>query len=113
MVFKVELIVPVVVTTEQPPVNVTVYVYNPATEGVPLIVTTLFSHLPVTPVGKLANVAPVAETVLYVIFAIAVFTHFVCALVPVADDNVIVFFGKTVSIPVVVVTPQPPVKVTL
>ena len=40
-----------------------VYVNGPDTEGVPLIVTTFASHVPVTPAGKPVNVAPVAPVV--------------------------------------------------
>jgi hypothetical protein len=65
--------VPVVVITPQPPVKVTVYVSAaPATLGVPLIVTTLAAQEPVTPVGRLVTVAPVAPVVEYVIGVIAV-----------------------------------------
>ena len=64
VLFAVTAIVPVVVITPQPPVSVTVYVSAaPATDGVPLIVTTLAAHVPVTPVGKPVTVAPVAPVV--------------------------------------------------
>ena len=64
VLFAVTAIVPVVVTVPQPPVKVTVYVLDaPATVGVPLIVTTLPDQLPVTPVGRLVIVAPVAPVV--------------------------------------------------
>jgi hypothetical protein len=59
----VTVIVPVVVITPQPPVRVTVYVNGPEAVGVPLIVTTLASQVPVTPAGKPVTVAPVAPIV--------------------------------------------------
>jgi hypothetical protein len=59
----VTVIVPVAVITPQPPVRVTVYVNGPEAVGVPLIVTTLASHVPVTPAGKPVTVAPVAPVV--------------------------------------------------
>jgi hypothetical protein len=57
--------VPVDVTTPHPPVSVTVYVNGlPAvTLGEPLITIAPPAKLPVTPVGKPANVAPVAPVV--------------------------------------------------
>ena len=85
----------------------------PDTEGVPLIVTTFADQLPVTPVGKLLKVAPVAPVVAYVIFVIAVLIHGVWAFVPTADDKVIVLFGETFIVPVAVIVPHPPVKVTV
>jgi hypothetical protein len=64
VLLAVTVIVPVVVITPQPPVSVTVYVSAaPAVVGVPLIVTTLDAHVPVTPAGKLVTVAPVAPVV--------------------------------------------------
>jgi hypothetical protein len=48
-----------------------------------------------------------------VIFVIGLLIHTVCALVPVADVRVIVLFGVTVIVPLVVIIPQPPVKVTV
>jgi hypothetical protein len=59
----VTVIDPVAVITPQPPVRVTVYVNGPEAVGVPLIVTTLASHVPVTPAGKPVTVAPVAPVV--------------------------------------------------
>jgi hypothetical protein len=85
----------------------------PDTVGVPVIVTTLAAQLPVTPAGKPLTVAPVAPVVEYVIFVIAVLIHTVCAMVPPAEVNVIVLFGVTVIVPVAVIVPQPPVKVTV
>ena len=55
---------PVVEALPQPPDKVTVYRNNPDTAGVPLIVTTFASQVPVTPVGKPVTVAPVAPFVL-------------------------------------------------
>jgi hypothetical protein len=48
-----------------------------------------------------------------VIFVIAVLIHTVCALVPEPEVNVIMLFGVTVIVPVAVIVPQPPVKVTV
>lgn len=86
----VTVIVPVAVPPPQPPESVTVYVYVPDAEGVPLIVTVFDDHEPDTPVGNPVTVAPVAPVVVYVIFVIAVLIQTVCALVPPADVNVIV-----------------------
>jgi hypothetical protein len=70
--------------------------------------------VPVTPVGKPENVAPVAPVVLYVIGVIAVSTQTVWLFVPGAEVSVIVGLGCTMMVPVAVVTlPQPPVKVTV
>ena len=80
----------------------------PLTVGVPLIVTVLFAHEPVTPAGKPVNVAPVAPVVVSVILLIAVLIHTVW-LVPAT----IVFNGLTVIVPVVVAGGQPPVVVTV
>ena len=85
----------------------------PDTVGVPLIVTTLAAQLPVTPAGKPVIIAPVAPVVEYVIFVIVVLIHFVCAFVTTAEVNVIVLFGVTIIVPVVVTAPQPPVNVTV
>ena len=77
------------------------------------MVTTLAAQLPVTPAGKPLNVAPVAPVVEYVILVIGVLIHTVCAFVPAAEVSVIVLFGVTVIVPVAVIVPQPPVKVTV
>ena len=70
--------------------------------------------VPVTPAGKPENVAPVAPVVLYVIGVIAVFTQTVWLLVPGAEVRVMVLLGRTMMVPVAVVTPpQPPVRVTV
>jgi hypothetical protein len=66
--------------------------------GVPLIVATLASQLPVTPAGRPLNVAPVAPVVAYVMGAIAVLTHTVWASVPTAELNAIVLFADTVTL---------------
>ena len=81
--------------------------------GVPLIVATLAAQAPVTPVGKPLNVAPVAPVVEYVILVMAVLIHFVWAFVPAEELRVMVLFGETVIVPVAVIVPQPPVKVTV
>ena len=81
--------------------------------GVPLIVTTLAAHTPVTPAGRPVTVAPVAPVVEYVILVIAVLIHRVCAMVPAADVSVTVLLAVTVIEPVAVTAPQPPVKVTV
>ncbi len=80
----------------------------PLTVGVPLIVTVLFAHEPVTPAGKPVNVAPVAPVVVSVILLIALLIHTVW-LVPAT----IVFNGLTVIVPVEVAGGQPPVVVTV
>ena len=68
--------------------------------------------VPVTPVGKSENVAPVAPVVLYVIGVIAVFTQTVWLSVPGAEVSVMV--GCTMMVPVAVVKPpQPPVRITV
>ena len=106
-------IVPVVLTVPHPPVKVTVYVYGDPTEidGVPEIVTVLADQIPLTPDGSPENVAPVAPVVLQVILVIGEFKLTVCALVPNADDKLIVLLGLTEIVPVVLTVPQPPVKV--
>jgi hypothetical protein len=80
----------------------------PLTVGVPLIVTVLFAHEPLTPAGKPVNVAPVALVVVSVILLIALLIHTVW-LVPAT----IVFNGLTVIVPVEVAGGHPPVVVTV
>jgi hypothetical protein len=80
----------------------------PLTVGVPLMVTVLFNHEPLTPAGKPANVAPVAPVVTNAIGVIALLIQMVW-LVPAA----IVFASVTVIVPVVVAVPQPPVVFTV
>jgi hypothetical protein len=75
------------------------------------MVTTFAAQAPVTPVGKPVIVAPVAFVVAYVIVVIGVLIQTVCVVVVAADVNVIVFAGFTVIVPVLVMVPQPPVKV--
>ena len=65
----------------------------PDAVGVPLIVTTLAAHEPVTPAGKPVKVAPVAPVVANVIFVIALFTQTVW-LVPAA----MVFNAETTTV---------------
>ena len=60
----------------------------PATVGVPEMVMLPPEKVPVTPVGKSENVAPVAPVVLYVIGVIAVFTQTVWLSVPGAEVSV-------------------------
>jgi len=70
--------------------------------------------VPVTPAGKPENVAPVAPVVLYLIGVIGVFTQTVWLSVPGAEVRVMVLLGRTMMVPLAVVTPlQPPVKVTV
>ena len=70
--------------------------------------------VPVTPGGKSENVAPVAPVVLYLIGVIGVFTQTVWLSVPGAEVRVMVLLGRTMMVPLAVVTPlQPPVKVTV
>ena len=86
----------------------------PATVGVPEMVMLPPEKVPVTPAGKPENVAPVAPVVLYVIGVIAVFTQTVWLSVPGAEVRVMVLLGRTMMVPVAVLTlPQPPVKVTV
>jgi hypothetical protein len=82
-------------------------------DGDPLMVTTLDDQLPVTPVGKPLNVAPVAPVVEYVILMIGLLIHTVWLSVPVPELSVIVLLGVTVIVPDAVIVPQPPVKVTV
>jgi len=63
VLFGVTVMVPVAVTVPQPPLRVTVYVKAPETVGVPLMVTVLEAHEPVTPAGNPVMVAPVAPVV--------------------------------------------------
>ena len=80
----------------------------PLTIGVPIMVTVLFAHEPLTPAGKPVNVAPVAPVVVSVILLITLLIHTVW-LVPAT----IVFNGLTVIVPVVEAGGQPPVVVTV
>jgi len=86
----------------------------PVTVGAPEMVMLPPEKVPVTPAGKPENVAPVAPVVLYVIGVIAVFTQTVWLFVPGAEVRVMVLLGRTMMVPVAVVTPpQPPVRVTV
>ena len=85
----------------------------PATVGVPEMVMLPPEKVPVTPVGKPENVAPVAPVALYVIGVIAVLTQTVWLSVPGAEVSVMVLLGCTMMVPVAVTFPQPPVKVTV
>ena len=86
----------------------------PVAVGVPEMVMLPPEKVPVTPAGKPENVAPVAPVVLYLIGVIAVSTQTVWLFVPGAEVSVMVLLGRTMMVPVAVVTPpQPPVKVTV
>ena len=62
----------------------------PATVGVPeMVMLPLEKKVPLTPVGKPENVAPVAPVVLYVIGVIGVFTQTVWLSVPGAEVSVL------------------------
>ena len=82
----------------------------PETVGAPLIVNTLFDHIPLKPEGSPDTVAPVAPVVAKVIFVNAEFKQTVCESVPAAELSEIVFLF-TVMVPVAVVGPQPPMVV--
>ena len=69
--------------------------------------------MPVTPVGKPENVAPVAPVMLYMIGVIAVFTQTVWLSVPGAEVSVMVVLRRTMMVPLAVTFPQPPVRVTV
>jgi hypothetical protein len=113
VLFGVTVIEPFAIIVPQPPVNVTVKLKVPNTDGVPVIVTTLANQPPVTPVGKPLNVAPVAPVVEYVIVVIGVLRHTVCSSVPDAEVRVMALIVITVIVPLAVTGPQPPVKVTV
>ena len=85
----------------------------PVTVGLPEMVMFPPEKVPVTPVGKPENVAPVAPVVLYVIGVIAVSTQTVWLFVPGAEVSVIAVLGRTMMVPLAVTFPQPPVKVTV
>ena len=106
VLFGVTVIVPVAVILPQPPVSVTVYGNEPDTVGVPLIVTTLAAHDPVTPAGRPVKVAPFAPVVPYVILVIAVLIQ----TVGVDEGPLAVLDVMTVIVPVALTLPQPPVS---
>ena len=85
----------------------------PLAVGVPLMVTVLVAHTPVTPAGRPANVAPVAVVVVYLMLVMAALIHGVWAFVPTAEVSVTVLFGTTLIVPVLVIAPQPPLNVTV
>jgi hypothetical protein len=64
--------------------------------------------VPVTPVGKLVIVAPVAPVVAYVILVSGVLMHTVCAFVPAGDVNETEFVGLTVTVTVKVAPAHAP-----
>jgi hypothetical protein len=115
VLFAVTVIVPDAVAAPHPPVSVTVYENGlpSVVVGVPLIVTTLPAHAPVTPAGRPLKVAPVAPVVLYVILVIAVLMHTVWLVVAGAEASAIVLFAVTMIVPLAVTVPQPPVSVTV
>ena len=77
------------------------------------MVTILEAQIPLTPSGNPLKLAPVAPVVVKVIGVRAVLIHFVWLLVPAPELKVIVLSGVTVIVPVAVIVPQPPVKVTV
>ena len=85
----------------------------PVAVGVPVMVTTLAAQVPLTPAGRPVTFAPVAPVVLYVMLVSAVFAQRVCVVVAAAELSVIVFAGFTVTVPVAVAVPHPPVVVTV
>ena len=110
VLFAVTVMVPVALTSPHPPVNGMLYVKVPEAVGVPLIVMVLFAHAAVTPAGNPVGVPiPVAPVVVWVTLVIAVPIH----NVGVDDAAVTVLIGVTVMVPVDVIVPQPPVKVTV
>ena len=107
VIFAVTVIVPVALTTPQPPVSGIVYLNTPAAVGVPLIVIVLAAKAAVTPAGKpTAAPMPVASVVAWVIAVRGVLIH----SVGVVDGSPAVMFAVTVIVPVALTTPQPPVS---
>ena len=69
--------------------------------------------MPVTPGGKLADVACVALVILYIIGVIGVFAQTVWLSVPGSEVRVMAVLGCTVMVPVAIFTPpQGPVTIT-
>ena len=62
----------------------------------PLMVTALASQPPDTPGGNPLKLAPVAPMVEYVMGVMAVLMQAACALVPAAEDSVMVLSGVVV-----------------
>ena len=86
----------------------------PLTVGVPLMVNTPASKVPVTPVGSPVAPAPVAvPPTAYVILVIAVLIQRVWEVVPAADVNEIVPLPFTVIDPLNDALIQGPVVVTV
>jgi hypothetical protein len=69
--------------------------------------------VPVTPLGKPENVASLAPVVLYMIGVIVVSAQTVWLSVPGAEMSVMVGLGCTMMVPVAVIFPQPPIRVTV
>jgi len=109
----VTVMVPVAVIVPHPPVSVTVYPNGlpVVVDGEPLMVIFPAEYVPLTPEGNPLNVAPVAPVDVYVILAIAVLRQAVWVLL--ADVRVMVLTGVTVMVPVAVIVPHPPVRVTV
>ena len=106
----VTVIVPVAFTDPQPPVSGIVYGNTPDTVGVPLMVITLAAQEALTPAGS-PTAAPmsVAPVVAIVIGVSAVLIHS-----DGFDDGApAVLSGVTSIVPVAVIMPQPPVRVTV
>ena len=97
-------IVPVAFTLPQPPLNGTVYVNEPLTVGVPLIIMVLLAKLAVTPGGKpVADPIPVAPVVVCEILVMAVFAQ----TVGLELAALTVFKGVTVIVPIALSKAQP------
>jgi hypothetical protein len=85
----------------------------PATVGVPITVYTPADHEPLSPVGNVVEVAPVAPVVANVKFVIGVLIQTVCDSVPDAELKPIVLAAVTTIVPVALATLQPPVVVAV
>ena len=82
----------------------------PLTDGVPLTVITFDAYDAETPVGKpVLEAIPVTPVVAWVMFVIAVLIH----TVGLDEAAPTVLSGVTVMVPVVLITPQPPLRVTV
>ena len=70
----------------------------PATVGVPITVYTPADHEPLSPVGNVGELAPVAPVVANVKFVIGVLIQTVCDSVPDAELKPIVLGGVTLTV---------------